>query len=354
MEKIEHKIDGWQLDYGYIRWLKKDNEKYKGIFPENQEMEIILEGENIGRKKADWNMRRIYIGKKLLKEKYDEGDIVSIIREGNKVYITKSGKGVIKGPKIKSEIDLPLINELRKNQRNSDNPSLFEKSIVKAFKKLGFNDAKHLGGKDEPDIIIESFKVVIDAKTTKERGINEGYVNFPAMRRYREKYDVEYVGIVAPGFAQGNLINTAEKEGVVLIETEAICELLQNHAKFPYDRDRIVEILFKSDKVRITSRDVPPSIPTDLARLTEIASKILSDIKQTGKTSFSPEELVIAYSWQNLNYKKEEIEQASGFLVSFNILKKANDKYELVEAIESILKKMSLLVEIFNKIGGRI
>jgi len=64
-------------------------------------------------------MRRIYIGKKLLKEKYDERDIVPITREGNKVYITKSRKS-----KIKLEMNLPLIDELRQNQKNSDDPML--------------------------------------------------------------------------------------------------------------------------------------------------------------------------------------------------------------------------------------
>ena len=87
---------------------------------------------------------------------------------------------------------------------------------------MGFTDAKHLDGKDESDIIIKSAEVMIDTKTTKEGVINEGYVNFPAMRRYREKYGAKYIGIVASGFSQGNIINTAEKEGVVLIETEAI------------------------------------------------------------------------------------------------------------------------------------
>jgi len=132
MESIEHKIDGWQLKYGYIRWLKKDDEKYSGIFPEGQEIEIILEGENMGRKKADWKMRRIYIGK-ILREKYENGDIVSIAREGNKVCI-ESRKGVIKRPEGASGMNLPLIDELRLNQRNSDNPKLFEKSVEEAFK----------------------------------------------------------------------------------------------------------------------------------------------------------------------------------------------------------------------------
>ena len=156
------------MSYGCIRWLKEDDKKFKEIFPEGEEVEIILEGENIGRKRADWNMRRISIGKKL-KEKYNDGDIVEILRQNNKIYINKKGrKSIVKSTEESIGIKLPLIEELRENQRNSDNPTLFEKSLTEAFKILGFNDAKHLGGKDEADIIIKSFKIVIDAKTTKE------------------------------------------------------------------------------------------------------------------------------------------------------------------------------------------
>ena len=246
------------------------------------------------------------------------------------------------------------MEKLREAQRNSEDPSQFEIALTDAFQKLGFQDAKHMGEKDEPDIIFEDFKIVIDAKTTREGVINEGYVNFPAMGRYREKYDAKYIGIVAPGFAQGNIIHTAEKEGIVLIETEAICKLLQNHANFPYSKNQIVSILFKSDKTVIKSGDIPPSITTELARLTDIASKILSDIKKTGKTSFSSKELETAYFWQGLNYKNEEIEEALKFLVSFNILQKVNNEYELTDTIENILTKIGLLVEVFNKMGGRI
>ena len=251
------------------------------------------------------------------------------------------------------DIESPLIKKLRETERNSQNPTLFEETLTEAFKKLGFDDARHLGGRDEPDIIIESFKIVIDAKTTKEGTINERYVNFPAMRRYREEYGAKHVGIVAPGFAQGNLINAAEKEGIILIETEAICKLFQNHAIYPYEPERIVEILFGSDKGIITQKDIPPST-IDKEKLIDIVAntlQVLKNFKKANITRFSGNELHKVLVGKGLNYNVDEVEDALKFLTHpLNILQKQDNTYSLTDNIDLILKDIGLLTEALKRI----
>lgn len=280
--------------------------------------------------------------------------------------ITEEGKKYLSSMGLKSPVrtivtqepsiagDLPLCKKLRESQRNSENPTIFEKALVDAFNKLGFS-AKHIGGRDEPDIFInDNFNIILDSKTTKEGVITERYINFDAMDRYKEseKYRAEYIGVVAPGFSEGYIRETAKKRGIVLIETEVICKILQNHTIYPYEPNHIVKILFRSDKEVITSKDIPPST-IDQEELIEIVAKILADIKLTRKTSFSSQELHIAYSWQGLNYESDEIENALKFLsvAPFSVLQKQNDEYSLTGDIESILKKIGLLLQAFNKIG---
>jgi len=255
------------------------------------------------------------------------------------------------------DIESPLIKKLRETERNSQNPTLFEETLTKAFKKLGFDDARHLGGRDEPDIIIESFKIVIDAKTTREGTIKEGYVNFPAMRRYREKYGAKHVGIVAPGFA-GNLIDTAEKEGVVLIETEAICKLLQNHANYPYEKKDIVRMLFESNKSVITPTDILSST-IHQKKLIDTSAKILTILKnfeKNGITSFTSETIRIALIGQGITCDLDDIEKSLKFLseVPFQILQKHQDEYSLICNMDTMLKRIGLLLAIFHKMDGRI
>ena len=248
--------------------------------------------------------------------------------------------------------DLPLCKQLLESQRNSNDSTMFEKTIAEAFNSLGL-PAKHIGGRDEPDILIEDYKVILDGKSTKEGIItSEPAIGFDRLERYKDKYNASFIGVVGPGFSEGYVRETAKKRGIVLIETAAICKILQNHVIYPYEPNRIVEILFNSDKVVITLKDIPPST-VDQEKLIEIIAKILSDIKLNRKTSFSSLQLHGVYSWQGLNYETGDIENALKFLSAapFSILKKQNDEYSLTGDIDSILKKIGLLLQAFNKIG---
>jgi len=284
-----------------------------------------------------------------------QGGIWKITEEGKKHFSSMRHRPLPSNQTPLSQImgDLPLCKELRESQWNSENPTIFEKVLAKTFQHLGFS-AEHIGGKEEPDVLIEDYKIILDAKTTKEGVIGETYVNFNALKRYKEKYNMEYIGVIAPGFSGGNIRDTAYREGVTLIETEAICKILQNHTIYPYEAGRIIEILLASTKGIITPKDIPPST-IDQEKLIEIVSKILSDIKLTRKTSFSSQELYIAYSWQGLNYESDEIENALKFLsvAPFGIVEKQNAEYFLTDDIETILKKIGLLLQAFNKIGGQ-
>ena len=249
---------------------------------------------------------------------------------------------------------LPIEERLLETQRNSDEPTMFEKAIAEAFNLFNL-PAKQIGGRDEPDILLElgDDKIILDAKSTKKGDItSETAIGFERLERYKENYNARYIGVIGPGFSEGYIRETAKKRGIVLIETDAICRISQNHAIYPYEPNHIVEILFKSDKDIITSKDIPPST-IDQEKLIEIVAKILSDIKLTRKTSFSSQELHSAYSWQGLNYEPDEIENALKFLsvAPFSLFQKQNGKYSLTGDIEAMMKKVGLLLQAFNKIG---
>ncbi len=291
------------------------------------------------------------------------GIYTEIIKNGEKSVFIKTDRGefglrewgteVIDKNKAKIELAEPyLITQLKETQRKSNDPNIFEKVIAEAFNFLGF-EAKHIGGKNEPDILIEDYKVILDGKSTKEGVIvSESAIGFDRLERYKEKYKTIFIGVIGPGFSEGCIRKTAKKRGVILIETEAICKILKNHAIYPYETNRIVDILFKSEKDVITPKDIPSST-IDQEKLIKIVSKILSDIKLTGKISFSIQELHIAYSWQKLNYELDEIKNALRFLSTtpFNLLQKQDEKYYLTGDIESILKKIGLLSQAFKMIG---
>jgi len=171
---------------------------YKKVFPEG-EFTIDLEGKRISGKKVDWSMGRVSIGKKPMQELFRKDERVKISRQSSElVVVRKLGGGRFLPPPTVGEH--PLSVTLRQTQRDSDNPSQFEKAVAEAFSFLGFN-TKHIGGRDEPDVLLEDIKAIIDSKTTKEGVISERYINFDAMERYRDNHFASFIAVVAPGFS---------------------------------------------------------------------------------------------------------------------------------------------------------
>lgn len=340
--ELEHILNGTQVDYGYFWWPKKENDRYRQVFPDG-EFTIDLEGRRLSDKKVDWEKGRVSIGRKPIQELFQKDDKVIISRSSTGVVVRKIGS------KRTPDGEHPLVIKLREHQRDSDNPSNFEKTVAEAFTFIGFN-TKHIGGRDEPDVLLEDVNAIIDSKTTREGVISERYINFDAMERYREKHGASFLAVVAPGFSEGNIRDTAAKKGIVLIETEAICKIIENHAQYPYELALISAVLFKSAKTVISSQDIPSSL-TNEDNLIELATGTLKILKQSGRQFISVSELCTFYELQGLSHSVDEIEKALLYLSNppFQILHKEGDKFKLSVNIQTLLKKIGLLVEVFSR-----
>lgn len=296
------------------------------------------------------------LGRDIYMEINREGDKSRFVKVQPGVFGLKEWRtGFTRKKEAFDDSKLTIVKKLLETQRDSDDPTMFEKAIADAFNLLGL-PAKQIGGRDEPDVLIEKYKIILDGKSTREGVItSETAIGFERLERYKEKYNVDYIGVIAPGFSEGYIRETAKKRGIILIETEAICTILQNHATYPYEPNHIVEILFKSEKHVITSKDIPPPA-VGQEKLIEIVAKILSTLKnfeRSSITSFSDHTVHIALVGQGYTYETNEIERALKFLSAapFSVLQKQNDEYSLTSDIESILKKIGLLLQAFNKIG---
>ena len=243
---------------------------------------------------------------------------------------------------------MSFYDRLRKAQRDTKNSLFFEEALTEAFKRLGFS-SKHIGGRDEPDILLEvlGHKIVIDAKTATDP-IGEARVNFDALERYKKSYRADHVGVVAIGFTRGVVRETAKERHVILIETEAICKALQNHANYPYNPQHIYEMMFEDRGTVITSRGINPSTE-DVSRHIGIVKKVLLDLKrlQESGEQFGIDETYTAYHYYDRSVGREEIESAIEFLSSppFNIVKKDDNKYSFTIKFDEIVKRFGILYE---------
>lgn len=165
--EIEHSLnDNTQIQYGLLRWRKQNDSKYRQIFPDS-EFTMDFLSERLPNRKMDWEKHRISISPKKMKAELNRKDILLISKSPDGTVVVRK-KGVEFKPKPPEHIDLPLVTKLRETQRNSEDPTLFEKALVETFNALGFS-ARHIGGRDEPDIFInDKFSIILDSKTTKK------------------------------------------------------------------------------------------------------------------------------------------------------------------------------------------
>jgi len=72
--ELEHTLDGTQIKHGYLWWKQDKTEEYKQVFPEGK-FTIDLQGSKLYRKKVDWNMKRVYVGKKQLQKLFQKDEL---------------------------------------------------------------------------------------------------------------------------------------------------------------------------------------------------------------------------------------------------------------------------------------
>jgi len=139
--------------------------------------------------------------------------------------------------KDSSKVDL-IIECLKETQCKSDSPTDFEKALKDAFKFLGF-EGELIGGKGDTDVLLtanigkESFKVNIDGKTSKSGKIADAYIDWLSLRDHKKKNKADFVIVVGPSFAGGNLEERANESDVSLLKTEDLIKLIEAHSKFP-------------------------------------------------------------------------------------------------------------------------
>jgi len=132
-----------------------------------------------------------------------------------------------------------IIKYLKERQYDSTSPTDFEETLTDAFSFLGF-EAELIGGSGDTDVLLtanigqESFKVSVDGKTSKSGKITDSQIDWFSLRDHKNKNRTDFVVVVGPTFAGGNLEERANESNVSLLKTEDLVKLVEAHSKFPF------------------------------------------------------------------------------------------------------------------------
>ena len=138
--------------------------------------------------------------------------------DDNSINITQSSK--VRKPTFEILIETLLITQLK-----SDVPSEFEEAIKDAFIFLGF-EGELIGGSGNTDVLLtanigkQTYKVSVDGKTSKSGKIIDRQIDWISLQDHKAKNKADFVVIVGPSFADGNLQSRANQQEVSLFTTE--------------------------------------------------------------------------------------------------------------------------------------
>jgi hypothetical protein len=129
--------------------------------------------------------------------------------------------------------------ELGASATDSADPDRFERAVAAAFSFLGFESA-WLGGAGKTDVMLdaqlagdESYRVIVDCKTSARGSVSDQQIDWITLREHREKHSADFVAVVAPDPTGGRLFDRAATNGVTIISSEQLGELCRQHSAAP-------------------------------------------------------------------------------------------------------------------------
>ncbi|MCD6551384.1 HTH domain-containing protein [Thermotoga sp.] len=133
-----------------------------------------------------------------------------------------------------------LIKRLEETQYRSNSPSEFEEVLKEAFSFLGF-ETDLIATPGNTDVVLkanigrESYTVNVDGKTSKSGKISDVQIDWLSLEDHKGKTGADFVVVVGPDFAKGNVEKRAHKSGVVLLKVKDLIELLKEHDRYPFN-----------------------------------------------------------------------------------------------------------------------
>ena len=176
-----------------------------------------------------------------------------------------------------------LADEIVVASTESTDPGRFEQLVRDAFVQMGFV-AKHLGAPGSTDVLLsaplgkdDSYRVAVDAKTTKSGSLNDNQVDWATLKEHRGKHDADYSLLVAPNPSGYRLMSRAQMYSVAVLSADQLADLCRRHARAPLSLVDYQALFAMTGEVDLTVIDEPTEHLVSLQRLVSVLSDGLSE-----------------------------------------------------------------------------
>ena len=253
----------------------------------------------------------------------------------------------------KSEVVTSLIAKLHRTSVDSANPADFENVIRDVFEFLGFR-AEQLGGSGKTDVVADadlgrddSYRVIIDGKTTSHGAIKADRVDWDTINGHRIQHEADYVVIAGPAFGGEELVKRATEHSATLLSAGDLEDLVRQHSATPLSLDSY-RLLFKT--VGEANLEALAELVEEAERLTAVSQAVLQGIENHGTEvgALTARDLyLLLRSDTELEAEEREIDQALVALASplLGILTEENGAFRLTGLRRTSLMRMRLVAE---------
>ncbi len=258
-----------------------------------------------------------------------------------------------------SDADL-IVARLESTAADAARPEAFERAIADAFAFLGFTSVS-LGGAGKTVVLLtadlgpeEGFRVIVDAKTTSHDAVRDQQIDWDTLDEHKERYNADYVVLVAPAF-RGQRLEERARRGrhVVLLDVPTLSSVVLQHAEAPLGLD-VYRSVFDS-----------PSAGADIEAITEaanerrraavLASEIVRIVErlQEHEGAVTPRDVY----WNLTDFQQQfdrptmdEIEEALTALSSpaIGVLRRVDRGYTSLGSRETELRRLRLLADLIE------
>ncbi len=277
-------------------------------------------------------------GRELLEEKESYRE-TTVIKE-------KKKDEFFSGENETSEFEM-ACRELKSVEHDSKNPVLFEKAIMKAFSLLGFKTVQ-LGNSGETDVLAtaslgkKAYTIVIDAKTTANAKVSERQISWPSLQEHKEKHNADFIVIIGPDFAGGDLIDRSKRFKVLLIQTDSLIRIVRMHEKFFFNLEELREIFGKTGVFDIEDSSVTLEAQSVHEQQMKLFSLLLSKIWDLQKEKEFTKVNDLRWALDR-EFENDELEDALQFLGYLSAIEKDEDGNFIALMTPEILSKKMML-----------
>ncbi|KAF2957822.1 hypothetical protein AS159_05305 [Thermotoga sp. Ku-13t] len=253
-----------------------------------------------------------------------------------------------------------LIRRLEETQYKSVSPSEFEETLRDAFSFLGF-ETELIGTPGNTDVLLKaevgerSYSANVDGKTSKRGKIDDVQIDWLSLKDHKEKTEADFVVVVGPDFAGGNLEKRAQQNRVVLLKTKDLIEILKEHVRFPFN---LVELRELFETPGNSSQTVKTVIEKhrDRTRFLEHLKLLLDEMKALQKSwlrYFSIDSLSAREKIQEAGLKPQEVKEIINFLKSPLIKaveENSDGKYFLITSRKNVSEIFKRIAESLEEV----